>query len=148
MFIDRRESPADRDRLRQEVAKLLAWLGESSPQALCAEYTPPVDVVDTEDAIEIVADIPGVPRDAVRVVFTQSAVVIAGRKAATGCEHREAAFHFAERTFGLFARVIRISAAVDATRARATLNAGELHISLPRIGERRGPDIPIAIESV
>jgi len=147
-YIDRRSSPADRDRLSQEVRKLMAWLGDSSPEALTAEYAAPIDVVETAAAIEIVADIPGVARDAVRIVCTQGAVVITGRKAAPVCEHREAAFHFAERTFGFFARVIRLTAAVDATRARAALCAGELHISLPRVEERRGRDIPIAIESV
>jgi HSP20 family protein len=111
------------------------------------EYRPPVDVFETADAVEIVADLPGVPPDAVRVTFTENTLVVAGRKRAPQCAHREAAFHLAERTFGRFVCVVRCELAVDAGRARATLHAGELRVVLPRIDERRGREIAIAIES-
>lgn len=130
-----------------EVRKILAWLGDSGDAAASAECSPAVDVIERADAFEIVADVPGVPRDAIRVVFTNHLVVIAGRKLPSGCDQRDAAFHFAERRFGLFARVIPLAGAVDAMRARASLRGGELHVSLPRIDERRGGGIPIAIES-
>jgi HSP20 family molecular chaperone IbpA len=51
----------------------------------------------------------------------------------------------AERTFGRFARAVRIGGAVDAGKARATLVKGELRIVFPRIEERRGGQIRIAI---
>jgi HSP20 family protein len=112
-----------------------------------AEYRPPLDVMESADAIEIVADLPGVAKDAVRVVFSQSAVIIAGRKGAPGCNHRDATFHLAERTFGRFVCVVRLAVAVDATHAKATLAQGELHVVLPRVQDRRGRDVAIAIES-
>lgn len=111
------------------------------------EYRPPVDVIETAESIEIVADLPGVPAESVRVTFTGGTLVVAGRKPAPICAHREAAFHLAERTFGHFACVVGCEVAVDAGRARATLSAGELHVVLPRIDERRGREIPIAVES-
>ncbi len=116
-------------------------------EAETVEYRPAVDVLETAAAIEIVADLPGVAADALRVTFTGGTLVIAGRKRAPICAHREAAFHLAERTFGHFACVVRCDVAVDAGRARATLVAGELHIVLPRIEERRGLDIAITVES-
>lgn len=116
-------------------------------EAETVEYRPPVDVIETESAIEIVADLPGVAPDAVRVVYTGNTLVVAGRKQTRHCAHREAAFHLAERTFGRFVCVVRCDIAVDAGRARATLRAGELHVVLPRIDERRGHEIAIAIES-
>jgi len=115
------------------------------PEAI--EYRPPVDVIETAQAIEIVADLPGVAPDAVRVTFTESTLVVAGRKRPPQCAHRDAAFHLAERTFGRFVCVVRCELAVDAGRARATLRAGELRVVLPRIDERRGRAIAIAIES-
>jgi HSP20 family molecular chaperone IbpA len=63
------------------------------------------------------------------------------------CSHGNAAFHLAERTFGRFARAVRISGAVDAGRARATLQTGELRVVIPRIDERRGQEIRIPIET-
>ena len=110
------------------------------------EYRPPVDVIETAASVEVVADLPGIPADSVRVTFTEGTLVISGRKRAPRCAHHEAAFHLAERTFGHFACVVRCEVAVDAGRARAMLAGGELHIVLPRIDERRGREIPITVE--
>jgi HSP20 family protein len=118
--------------------------GEPSAEA---EYRPPIDVFETHDGVEIVADLPGVAAAAIRVVFSRGALVIAGRKGAPACHHRDAMFHLAERTFGWFACIVRLGVAVDARRARATLRAGELHVAFPRVDDRRGRDIVIAIES-
>ena len=111
------------------------------------EYRPPVDVIETATAVEIVVDLPGVPAESVHVTFAGGTLVIAGRKRAPTCAHREAAFHLAERTFGQFACVVRCDVAVDAGRAGASLSAGELHVVLPRIEERRGREISIPVES-
>ena len=83
--------------------------------------------------------------DSVTATFTSGTLVVAGRKRAPLCAHREAAFHLAERTFGQFVCVVRCEVAVDAGRARATLGSGELHIMLPRVEDRRGAEIPITI---
>ncbi len=112
------------------------------------EYRPPVDVIETAESIEIVADLPGVPAESLQVIFTDGTLVVAGRKRAPHCAHREAAFHLAERSFGHFACVVRCEVAVDASRARATLRAGELHVVLPRVvDDRRGREIPISVEA-
>ena len=59
----------------------------------------------------------------------------------------EAAFHVAERTFGRFARGVRLTGAFDVGRADARLRAGELRVTLPRIDERRGRErrIPVRL---
>ena len=133
--------------LSAELRAFLEWLDTTAPGAPPAEYRPPVDVVETPSGVEIAADLPGVTVDTLRVVYTRGAVVIAGRKAAPGCEHRGATFHLAERTFGRFACVIRLPTAVDGGRAQASLACGELRVRLPRIDERRGRDITIRVEA-
>jgi HSP20 family protein len=140
---DRRSSEIGAD-----VSRFLAWLDEwptaSHPSVECR---PAQDVIETVDAVEVVLDVPGVQADAIRVVFTDGALVITGLKHAPSCEHREAAFHLAERTFGRFASVVAINGAVDGRRATARLHAGELKVRLPRIADRRGHEISIAIET-
>jgi HSP20 family protein len=137
----------DRRDLDEDVWHLFDWVDGSSPSELTVEYRPRIDVVETADAVEIVADLPGVGRDAVRVAFTRETLIIAGRKQAPGCEQPATTFHLAERTFGRFACGIRLTMAVDAGRARASLKAGELHIRLPRIDDRRGHEIEIDVGS-
>ena len=112
---------------------------------LGADCTLPLDVLETADGIELVIDLPGIAVSEVAVAFVQNTLVITGRKLPPVCEHRGAAFHLAERAFGQFARAVRVSGAYDGGRAQATLRAGELRVSLPRIEERRGAEIRIPV---
>jgi HSP20 family protein len=127
------------------VRAILAWLGQTDPEDEGAEYHPPLDVLETSTTIDIVADLPGVPPEAVRVVFSGDLVIIAGHKRPAGCRHADA-FHLAERTFGRFASAVRVDGAVDVNRARAVIQDGELHVTLPRLAERRRRDISIPVE--
>jgi HSP20 family protein len=109
------------------------------------ECTPPLDIVETDTALEILLDLPGVAASDVEVVFADSVLLVSGQKLPGVCEHADAAFHMAERAFGRFARAIRVEGAYDAGRASATLVAGELRVVVPRIEERRGAQIRIPV---
>ena len=135
-----------RDRESDDLRSILAWLDhEGLSLGGPAEFEPSMDVFETETTVEIVADLPGLSADALRVVFTRNILVVAGQKRPPTCEHKDAAFRLAERTFGRFARMFRVSGAFDAGRARATLRAGERHVVSPRIEERRGGEIRIPV---
>jgi HSP20 family protein len=54
-------------------------------------------------------------------------------------------FHLAERSYGRFARAVRLTGAIDATRAQATAANGQLRVMLPRIEDRRGQVIAIPV---
>jgi HSP20 family protein len=134
------------DQIPDDARRFFDWLDDALPAAsVPGEYHPPIDVLETVETLEIVADMPGVARDAIRVFVTGDALVITGRKLAPGCQERDAAFHLAERSFGRFGCALRLTVSIDASRARATLDAGELHIVLPRIEDRRGRQIEITI---
>ena len=141
IYLERREMNED---LRRLVDLLETDVHASGVAGECA---PPFDVIESAAAIEIVMDVPGVDRETLQVVFSRGMVLIAGSKRPSVCSHSDAAFHLAERSFGRFARGVRITGAVDAGRAKAALDAGELRIVLPRIAERRGGQITIPVES-
>jgi HSP20 family protein len=132
VYVERRELPA-------EILRLL----DATPAA--AECTPPLDIIETETGIEAILDVPGVPQDSVEIVFSGNVLLVSGQKLPAACEHRDAAFHIAERSFGRFARAIGVDGAFDAGRATATLTDGELRIVLPRLADRRGEQIRIPI---
>jgi len=135
-----------RDQEDDDIRRILDWLDhEGLRLGGPAEFAPAMDVIETTAGVEIVADLPGVPVDALRVVFSHGALVVAGQKLPAPCEHSDATFRLAERSFGRFARVFRLTGAYDAGRARATLVAGELHVVVPRIEERRGGEVRIPI---
>ena len=101
------------------------------------ECRPSIDVLETESAVEVVVDVAGVPAEAVRILFRGDTLVVAGEKA-PGTLTADATFHLVEREFGRFARAVRLTGAFDVARARATLDAGELSIVIPRLVDRRG----------
>jgi HSP20 family protein len=132
--------------LERDLRRFVDWLDADGANAHEAvEYRPPVDIIETSEAIEIVADLPGVSRSSIRIIFTSGTLVITGQKRPPTCAHQDAAFHLAERGFGRFAWGVRLAMAIDAAQARAVFEAGELRVTLPRIEERRGGEIRIPI---
>lgn len=142
------DQPAD---LSEDVHRLLDDLARRRPDrrhVVAGECMPVVDVFETERAVEIVLDLPGVASDAIRVLFKSGVLLIVGEKERPDLSRRgPASFHLVERDFGRFARAVRIHAAVDGSQVRARLGNGELRVVLPRITERRGAGVLIPIES-
>jgi HSP20 family protein len=81
---------------------------------------------------------------AVRIVCKGDSVLIAGEKAPRRAR-AESTFHLVERGYGRFARAVRLTRSCDTSKATATLQNGELHISLPKIADRRGKAVSIPI---
>ena len=127
--------------LRQIFLELGRAFGSESQAGECA---PPLDVFETDDALEITVDLPGVDPAAVRVIGKGDSVLIAGEKAARRAR-RESSFHLVERGYGRFARVVRLARPCDTSKARTTLVDGELRISIPKIAERRARAIAITV---
>ena len=104
-----------------------------------------MDVLETAEAIEVILDVPGAHESSLKVALSQNLLVISGEKHPARCSHDRAAFHLAERSFGRFARAVRLTGAFDTSRATAVLRGGELRVTLPRIDERRGTEHVIAV---
>jgi HSP20 family protein len=132
VYVERRELPDDLRRL----------LDAGAP---AVEYTPPIDVLETDTSIQILLDLPGVNPEQVEVIFSRGVVLIAGEKAPAVPDQDDAAFHIAERAFGRFARAVGVEGAFDAGKATASLTHGELRVVLPRVEERRGRKIRIPV---
>ena len=132
--------------LAEDARRLLLELDRDVPgaAALSAECRPPLDVLETADAVEIVVDVPGVPPESLRVAIRRSTLLVVGAKIGEPAEPN-ARFHLAERSYGRFARAVRVTGAFDAAGAKATAAAGELRIVLPRLQERRGKVLQIPV---
>lgn len=137
--------PSEVGDFADEVRQIFDDLGRAYElDTLPGECAPPVDVYETDAAMEISMDLPGVAADAVRIVAKGDALLIAGEKASRR-GRGDSSFHLVERGFGRFARTVRLPIACNATEARATLAHGELRITLPKIVERRGRAIQIRV---
>jgi HSP20 family protein len=145
--IDSVVPPAEPEDFGLEVDRVFAELGsQAGTELLTGVCAPPVDVYETDDALELAVDLPGVPASAIRILVKGEFVLIAGQKRPDRADGRPS-FHVLEREYGRFARTIRLAAAVDPRRARATLTDGELRLALPKLLDRRGIAIPVPISS-
>ena len=131
---------AESQDLAEDVRELfddLASSLEPGRRAASGECSVALDVFEHDESVEIVLDACGILPIALRVLFRADALIVAGEKAPPRVEP-DHTFHLVEREFGRFSRAVRLTGAFDVTRARATLQNGELTIVLPKLVERRG----------
>ena len=138
------ETPDIADDVRDLFEDLASRLRHEH-RAYSGEYHPALDVLETDEAIEIVVDVAGVPPEAIRVLVRRGTVIVAGEKAPPAGDQAQA-FHLVEREFGRFARGVRLSGCYDVSRAKAAVRDGELTILLPKMPERRGQAHRIRVE--
>jgi len=132
--------------LQQEVNQLFERLAllDRSERITGGEWIPGVDVYECRGRLLVVVEVPGLPADALKVVYRERELVLSGERrarrpgAGTG-------FLCLERSHGRFERTIPLDAAVDVSQAEATLAGGLLTVTLPRLKERRGRETVIPI---
>jgi HSP20 family protein len=143
-FIPTAEAPEFAADVRELFEDLAARLRHEH-RAYSGECHPALDVLETDEAVEILVDVAGVPAEAIRVLFRSGVVIIAGEKAPPAGDQSQA-FHLVEREFGRFARGVRLNGCYDVANARAAMHDGELSIVVPKRAERRGQAHRIPIE--
>ncbi len=93
-------------------------------------FRPNVDVLETESAIELYADMPGVTEQTVEVTLEREVLTIRGRVDwEAPPTHRPV---FREFEHGDYERVFTLSAEVNQDDVRAAVKNGVLHLTLPK----------------
>jgi HSP20 family protein len=104
-----------------------------------SRFVPPTDVVELEDRYVIVMEVPGIPREALRVHLDGSRLTVSGDKPPSSAGRPR----MGERESGPFSREFLIPFQILAERISAKLDQGLLTITLPRSGSGRSHDVPI-----
>jgi HSP20 family protein len=137
--------PSEIGDFADEVRQVFRELGRAfGSDSLAGECSPPLDVYETDETIEVAVDLPGVDPTTIRVVAKGDGLLVAGEKTPRRA-HAESSFHLVERGYGRFARAVRLGRACDPARARAGTQHGVLRITIPKIANRRGKAISIAV---
>jgi len=105
-------------------------------------YAPRVDIVETEDALELYADMPGVTKDSVEVTLEQRVLSIRGQSAANLPEGGLAPIYL-EYEPGDYERAFTLSDAVDPTGIEARVRAGVLYLRLLKAGPAKRQRIEV-----
>ncbi|MBR9978637.1 MAG: Hsp20/alpha crystallin family protein [Bacteroidetes bacterium] len=107
-------------------------------------FEPRVDVYADKDTLRVLAELPGLRKDAVSLSFADGILTISGNKPVP--EHAEGvAVLRAERSFGDFIREIELPKDVDPSSIAATMNDGLLTITLKKKAVSHDSEIKINI---
>jgi HSP20 family protein len=94
------------------------------------------DVAETEDAIEIAAEMPGVAESDVTVELSDGVLTVRGEKRQESEEKKKDRYR-CERSYGSFQRAFAVPEAVDVDAIRAEFDKGVLRLTLPKKPEAK-----------
>jgi len=94
-------------------------------------WTPPVDIFEEPDVIRLVAEVPGVKPEDVKISVEGNLLTIEGIKQQVAEEKAEKVHRY-ERTYGAFERTFTLAASIDSNKIKATYNLGVLTVTLPK----------------
>jgi HSP20 family protein len=94
-------------------------------------WAPPVDIYETDDALILKAELPGVSKDDVSIEIHQNTLILRGQRKHEA-EVKEEHYHRVERAYGTFQRSFMLPTLVDQEHVQATYKDGVLELRLPK----------------
>ncbi|MFH0964864.1 MAG: Hsp20/alpha crystallin family protein [Planctomycetota bacterium] len=113
--------------VQREMAHLLHEPFTRLAGALQLGEYPPLNITETDDAVRITAELPGVAGKDVDITVTGDILVLKGVK-----EIQKGSYGHRERRTGPFSRSVHLPGHIDRDALKATLSDGLLVITLPK----------------
>jgi HSP20 family protein len=107
-------------------------------------YQPLSDVVEMDDSVRVLLEIPGIPAASVQVRVLGNRIEITGEKP-PDFPAGETSFLCLERIFGKFQRAFEVRGSVNLGEVSARMANGILVITIPKIADRRGRERRIPV---
>ena len=114
-------------------------------ETMAGGWTPKLDVSETQDAMVVKAEMPGLDPKEIEIRLTGDLLTLKGEKEKETAE-KEERYHRVERTYGAFLRGVRLPMAVDGSKVTATFTNGVLVVTLPKVPASKGTMIPVKAE--
>jgi HSP20 family protein len=133
---------AVRDNMHRLFHETFGQVRGDGSAGMTGTWKPPVDIYETDDALVLQVELPGVSKDAVNVDLHEHTLTLSGERtrepAVTGGRsHRE------EGRYGAFQRAFRMPTIVDEAKIQATYHDGILALRLPKHAAAKPQGIPI-----
>jgi HSP20 family protein len=107
---------------------------------------PAVDVVETDNAYELTADLPGLDEKNIEVKLTQGDLTLKGEKQEEK-EEKKKDYYLHERHIGSFERHFALPEGVDTDKIEASFKNGVLTVRLPKKPEAIKPEKKIEVKT-
>ena len=121
---------------------------EQDPSLLnTADWAPAVDITEDDHAYEIIAELPDVDKDKVKVTTNDGYLTITGEREREKEESdKKKKYHRIERSYGKYERSFRLPDEVAADKVKATFKNGVLKLTLPKSEEKVPKHLEINID--
>lgn len=133
----------DLERTRSEFDRMFTRVGESGGGAFRAPWSPVSDVIETDDAIVITAELPGVRDEDVDITIQNGMLTVKGERRLEDEVTKEHYYHL-ERSYGGFERSFRLPEGVKEDDIKAGVAYGVLRVTIPKPKVAEMKRIPIA----
>lgn len=111
---------------------------------ISGQLIPAIDVSETEDTYEIVAEVPGVSEEDLDITITGDVVTLKGEKI-NDREEKETNYHMVERSYGHFQRSIPLGFTPDDDAVKAVFESGVLRLSIRKSASAKAATRKISI---
>jgi len=105
-------------------------------------WLPAVDIRETEDAIVVHAELPGIDKKDVKVDVKDGVLTISGERNYKK-DVKEENVHRVERSYGSFSRSFSLPTHVDVGKVQARLEDGVLEVRLPKTDTAKPKSIQV-----
>jgi HSP20 family protein len=132
----------------QPLRRSLLAAGPLVRRELTWDATPmvSVDVVESEKAYEITAELPGMDEKNIEVKVGNGSLTIKGEKQEEK-EEKKKDYYLHERRFGSFERSFEVPESVDADKIEATFKKGVLTVAMPKKAEAQKPAKKVEVKA-
>jgi HSP20 family protein len=107
-------------------------------------WAPLVDIVETDDEITVVAEIPGMKKEDVKISIQDDVLTLKGEKKQEK-ESNQKNFQRVERSYGVFERSFSLPSSIQSDKVKASYKDGLLTIHLPKAEEAKPKEISISV---
>jgi len=126
---------------------LAHWPVPRSSMSELAGLSPRFEVSETDDAIQVTAELPGMDEKDIEVTLENSLLTVKGEKKSER-EEKKKNYYFTERSYGHFQRVVPLPTGVEEEEVKAKFKKGVLSITLPKTeqAKKQGKRIDVTAE--
>jgi HSP20 family protein len=118
------------------------WPFQQESGSITSSWYPACDVFEDKEAVKIVAELPGVKPEDVKLSLENNHLTIRGEKKQEA-EERSERVHRYERSYGVFERAFVLPSTVDGDKISAQCRNGVLTIVVPKVERARPREIPV-----
>lgn len=105
-------------------------------------WNPNVDISESDDAFEVIAEIPGMSKDDIKISIKENVLTLTGEKKQEEKTDKKN-YHRVERMYGQFQRSFRLPNSVKSDDIKAKYQNGVLSITIPKAEEVKPKEIEV-----